>query len=181
MKAMKCDRCGKIYIEEDGRNVKTVAIKKQDWDGDYPWEPDFIDLCPSCLDELVDFLANKEETPPFIQGTVDLSPIEGISEKDLEYLTDRMGEEFTKWLARWSHILNKVKEGEPPRKLFENTKEDVEHTCCCCDEKKNNMNADPVKGILDELLKVDRVRPLDIHFGDQFFNHYTVKGENEDE
>ena len=61
MKAMKCDRCGKIYIEEGGRNVKTIAIHKQDWDGDYPWEPCFIDLCPECLDELVEFLANKEE------------------------------------------------------------------------------------------------------------------------
>lgn len=48
-------------------------------------------------------------------------------------------------------------------------------------ENKSNMSADPVKGILDELLKADRVRPLDIHFGDQFFNHYVVKGENEDE
>lgn len=113
MKAMKCDRCGKIYIEGDGRNVKTIAINKQDWNGDYPpWEADFIDLCPSCLDELVDFLANKEE------------------EKG---------------------------------------------------EVKSNMNADPVKGILDELLKADLVSPLEIHFGDQFFNHYTVKGEDENE
>lgn len=124
MKAMKCDRCGKIYIEGDGRNVKSIAIHKQDWDGDYPWGPGFIDLCPSCLDELVDFLANKEEE----------------------------------------------EEGE------------VKHTCCC-NEKKSNINADPVKGILDDLLKTNRVSSLDIHFdfGDQFFNHYTVKGEDENE
>lgn len=102
MKAMKCDRCGKIYIEEDGRNVKTIAIHKQDWNGDYPWEACFIDLCPECLDELVEFLANKEEkeeTSPFIQGIQgpgDLPPIEGISEKDLGYLTAHMGEEFGK-------------------------------------------------------------------------------------
>lgn len=42
------------------------------------------------------------ETPPFIRGTVDLPPTEGISEKDLEYLTDRMGEEFGKFLSRWA-------------------------------------------------------------------------------
>lgn len=180
MEIMKCDRCGKIYMEGDGRNVKSIAIHKQYWDERYSWDRDFIDLCPSCLDKLVDFLENKEETPPFIQGTVDLSPIEGISEKDLEYLTDRMGEEFTYWIARWSYILKKVKDGEPPRKFFENVKGEVKHTCCC-NEKKNNMNADPVKGILDGLLKVDRVSPLDIHFGDQFFNYYVVKGENEDE
>ena len=119
MEVMKCDRCGKIYMEGDGRNVKSIAIHKQDWDERYSRDPDFIDLCPECLDELVDFLANKEE-------------------------------------------------------------KEVEHTCCC-DEKKSNMNADPVKGILDELLKADRVRPLDIHFGDQFFNHYAAKGENDHE
>ena len=182
MKAMKCDRCGKIYIEGDGRNVKSIVIHKLDWDGCYPEGPGYIDLCPECLDELVDFLANKEaeEVSSFIQGTVDLPPIEGISEKDLEYLTARMGEEFSKFLSRWGSILTLVKKGTPPRKLFENTKEEVEHACCC-DEKKSNMNADPVKEILDELLKADRVHPLDIYFGDQFFNHYVVKGENEDE
>lgn len=100
---MKCDRCGKIYIEEDGRNVKTVAIHKQDWNGYYPLEPDFIDLCPSCLEKLVDFLANKE-------------------------------------------------------------------ACCCCEEKKSIKNADPVKGILDELLKEDRVIHVfwNFNFGDSF-------------
>lgn len=61
MKIMKCDRCGKIYVEGDKISIKTVVIHKQDWNGNYPWEPDFIDLCPSCLDKLVDFLANKEE------------------------------------------------------------------------------------------------------------------------
>ena len=176
MKVMKCDRCGKIYIEGNGINVKSIAIHKQDWNGDYPWGA-------GCLDELVDFLANKEEeeeTPTFIQGTVDLPPIEGISEKDLEYLTDRIGEEFTKFIYRWSSILTLVKKGTPLRKLFENTKEEVKHTCCR-NEKESNINADPVKGILDDLLKTNRVSPLEIHFGDQFFNHYVVKGENEDE
>lgn len=175
MKAMKCDRCGKIYIEGDGINVKSIAIHKQDWNGDYPWKA-------GCLDELVDFLANKEEeeTPPFIQGTVDLPPIEGISEKDLEYLTDRIGEEFTKFIYRWSSILTLVKKGTPPRKLFENTKEEVKHTCCC-KEKKININSDLVKGILGNLLKTNRVSSLEMHFGDQFYNHYDVKGEDEDE
>lgn len=120
MKAMKCDRCGKIYVEGDGRNVKCIIFHKLDWNGGCSEGPGHIDLCPSCLDELVDFLANKEE-------------------------------------------------GE------------VEHTCCCCEEKKSNMNADLVKGILDELLKVDQASPLEIHFGDQFFNQYHVKGEKEDE
>lgn len=126
MKAIKCDRCGKIYIGGDGRNVKTIAIHKQDWDGCHSEGLGYIDLCPGCLDDLVDFLTTKED------------------------------------------------------KEDENTKEEVEHTCCC-DGKKSIMNADPVKGILDEFLKADRVSPLEIHFGDQFFNHYNVKGEDEDE
>lgn len=69
MKAMKCDRCGKIYVEGDGRNIKSIAIHKQDWNGGYPWEPGLIDLCPSCLDELVDFLANKEEEEGEVKHT----------------------------------------------------------------------------------------------------------------
>lgn len=122
MRARKCDRCGKIYVEgDDGTSIKSIVIHKQDWNGYYSLDPVFIDLCPSCLDELVDFLVNKEE-----------------------------------------------EEGE------------VKHTCCC-NEKKSNIDADLVKGILDELLKVDRVSPLEIHFGSQFFNQYHVKGEKEDE
>lgn len=102
MKVMKCDRCGKIYTEGDGGNVKSIVIHKLDWYGRSPGYSEYFDLCSECHDELVEFLANKEEkeeTSPFIQGIQgpgDLPPIEGISEKDLEYLTAHMGEEFGK-------------------------------------------------------------------------------------
>lgn len=47
MKAKKCDRCGKYYDEEDIEC--SVAIS------------DHIDLCPECMDKMVDFLKGKPD------------------------------------------------------------------------------------------------------------------------
>ena len=50
MRAMKCDRCGKIYKEHEGMTVDTELARI------YLKDRKTYDLCPDCMKELEDFL-----------------------------------------------------------------------------------------------------------------------------
>lgn len=59
MRAMKCDRCGKIYKEHEGMTVDTELARI------YLKDRKTYDLCPDCMKELEDFLKgvqNQEES-----------------------------------------------------------------------------------------------------------------------
>lgn len=62
--AMRCDRCGKFYIEntrvkgrryEKGEVIGGVKICAFNWDVD-----DMLDLCDDCVEKLYEFLDNKK-------------------------------------------------------------------------------------------------------------------------
>ena len=55
MRAMKCDRCSKIYKEHEGMTVNTELARI------YLKDRKTYDLCPECMKELEDFLENTNE------------------------------------------------------------------------------------------------------------------------
>lgn len=65
MRAMKCDRCGKLYEQYDGcktfkntENANAIILIDKDLDKKY-WTREIYDLCPDCMREFEDFLKDK--------------------------------------------------------------------------------------------------------------------------
>ena len=62
-RALKCDRCGKLYEHYDGikLNDKGMHYQGVSLDSNGCWSKSF-DLCPECMTKLVEFIkAEKEE------------------------------------------------------------------------------------------------------------------------
>ena len=66
MRAMKCDRCGKLYEAYGGEKMfkdrgcaNAFILIDRDLDGER-WNKDSYDLCPECMEELQGFLAMVE-------------------------------------------------------------------------------------------------------------------------
>lgn len=65
MRAMKCDRCGKLYEHYDGsetfeKTEKANAVFLIDRDLDKKhWPRKTYDLCPECMRKFEDFLKGK--------------------------------------------------------------------------------------------------------------------------
>ena len=53
MKMYKCDRCGQIFGLKSWSEVKIPHLPHKTYGTSY-------DLCPECMDELVEFLESKE-------------------------------------------------------------------------------------------------------------------------
>lgn len=65
MRAMKCDRCGKLYEHYDGcetfkktEKANAAILIDKDLDKKY-WSRKTYDLCPDCMREFEDFLKGK--------------------------------------------------------------------------------------------------------------------------
>lgn len=60
-KALKCDRCGKLYEHYEGIRVqdKGVHYVSLTLNSDGCWGRKF-DLCPECMTKLVEFMKNEE-------------------------------------------------------------------------------------------------------------------------
>lgn len=65
MRAMKCDRCGKLYeyysggeAFRDTEKANAIQLVDEDLDDDY-WSRKTYDLCPDCMREFEDFLKIK--------------------------------------------------------------------------------------------------------------------------
>lgn len=61
MQAKKCDRCGRLYENYDGRKMfpkslsNSIGLRDTDIEGKY-WQRDHLDLCVSCMAGLEVFL-----------------------------------------------------------------------------------------------------------------------------
>lgn len=61
MQAKKCDRCGRLYENYDGRKMfpkslsNSIGLRDTDIGGKY-WSRDYFDLCVSCMAGLEAFL-----------------------------------------------------------------------------------------------------------------------------
>ena len=62
MRAMKCDRCGKLYEHYDGskqfkntEKANGLQLTDTDLNRNY-WDRKSYDLCPDCMDKLEKFL-----------------------------------------------------------------------------------------------------------------------------
>lgn len=66
MQAKKCDRCGRLYENYDGRKAfpksrsNSIVLRDTDIDGKY-WQRDRFDLCFSCMVALEVFLYGGAE------------------------------------------------------------------------------------------------------------------------
>ena len=65
MRAMKCDRCGKLYEHYDGRDrfkntekSNSLILTDKDLELKY-WSRKSYDLCPDCMEGLGKFLSNE--------------------------------------------------------------------------------------------------------------------------
>lgn len=71
MTAMKCDRCGKYYDyyfkrEVNGKNVRSqnsISLYLKDDYGNWA-DKKCYDLCPECMDKMVDFLEGRNDDKP---------------------------------------------------------------------------------------------------------------------
>lgn len=66
MRAMKCDRCGKLYehyygcrIFKDTEKANAIICIDKDFDNDC-WYRKTYDLCPDCMREFEDFLRRSD-------------------------------------------------------------------------------------------------------------------------
>lgn len=65
MRAMKCDRCGKLYEHYDGNKAfketekaNAISLIDRDLDKEY-YSRKTYDLCPDCMRKFEDFLKGK--------------------------------------------------------------------------------------------------------------------------
>ena len=65
MRAMKCDRCGKLYEHYDGNEAfkktekaNAISLIDKDLDKEY-YSRKTYDLCPDCMRKFEDFLKGK--------------------------------------------------------------------------------------------------------------------------
>lgn len=61
MRAMKCDRCGKLYgckTFKNTENANAIKLIDKNLDKEY-WSRKTYDLCPDCMREFEDFLKGE--------------------------------------------------------------------------------------------------------------------------
>lgn len=68
MRALKCDRCGKLY--ESILYTQDITVERDR----HPYGTNRIDLCMDCYRQLEEWLSCKENVPSFDGSTLEVFP-----------------------------------------------------------------------------------------------------------